>query len=83
VVTTDELAPYLKDGRLAVRCTLRVNGEQWMDSEGGAMYHTWGQILERASHDSRIVPGDVIGSGTVGGGSIGEAIALKYPARYL
>jgi 2-keto-4-pentenoate hydratase/2-oxohepta-3-ene-1,7-dioic acid hydratase in catechol pathway len=83
VVTTDELEPFLREGRLAVRCTLRVNGETWMDGDGGAMHHTWGQILERASHDSRIVPGDVIGSGTVGGGSIGEAIALGYPAHYL
>lgn len=83
VVTTDELVPFIKDGRLAVRCTFRVNGEPWMDGDGGTMHHTWGQPVERASHDSRIVPGDVLGSGTVGGGTVGEAIALGYPARYL
>ena len=74
LVTTDELAPYLKDGRLAVRCTLRVNGETWMVGDGGTMHHTWGQLVERAAHDSRIVPGDVFGSGTVGGGTVGEAM---------
>ncbi len=74
VVTTDELAPYLRDGRLHVRCRLRVNGDLWMDGDGGIMYHPWGAIVERASRDSRIVPGDIMGSGTVTGGSIGEAI---------
>jgi 2-keto-4-pentenoate hydratase/2-oxohepta-3-ene-1,7-dioic acid hydratase in catechol pathway len=84
VVTTDELRPYMKDGRLAVRCTLKVNGDLWMDGHGGTMHHTWGQFVERASHDSRIVPGDVMGSGTVGGGTIGEAMAGKFPqARWL
>jgi len=47
------------------------------------MYHTWGAMLERASRDSRIVPGDVLGGGTVTGGSIGEAIRNGLPARYL
>jgi len=83
MVTTDELAPYIRDGRLYVRCTLKVNGVQWMDNDGGLMYHTWGAMIERASRDSRIVPGDVLGGGTVTGGSIGEAIRNGLPARYL
>ena len=40
-------------------------------------------MIERASRDSRIVPGDVLGGGTVTGGSIGEAINTGFPARYL
>jgi fumarylacetoacetate (FAA) hydrolase len=83
MVTTDGLSPFIRDGRLHVRCTLRVNGVQWMDSDGGLMYHTWGAMIERASRDSRIVPGDVLGGGTVTGGSIGEAIRDGLPARYL
>jgi 2-keto-4-pentenoate hydratase/2-oxohepta-3-ene-1,7-dioic acid hydratase in catechol pathway len=83
VVTTDELAPFIRDGRLYVRCTLKVNGVQWMDNDGGLMYHTWGAMIERAAKDSRIVPGDVLGGGTVTGGSIGEAIRDGIPARYL
>lgn len=83
VVTTDELAPYIRDGRLHVKCTLTVNGEQWMDGDGGSMHHTWGMFVERASKDSRVVPGDVFGSGTVGGGTVGEAVDNGYPARYL
>ena len=41
-------------------------------------------MIERASRDSRIAPGDVLGCGTVGGGSIGEAIRKGYEkARFL
>ena len=40
-------------------------------------------MVERASKDSRIAVGDVLGCGTVGGGSIGEAIRKGYEARFL
>jgi fumarylacetoacetate (FAA) hydrolase len=83
IVTTDELAPFIRDGRLHVRCTLKVNGVEWMENNAGIMYHTWGAMIERASRDSRVVPGDVLGGGTVTGGSIGEAIRNGFPARYL
>jgi 2-keto-4-pentenoate hydratase/2-oxohepta-3-ene-1,7-dioic acid hydratase in catechol pathway len=83
IVTTDELAPFIRDGRLHLRCTLKVNGVQWMENNAGIMHHSWGAMIERASRDSRLVPGDVLGSGTVTGGSIGEAIRNGFPARYL
>jgi 2-keto-4-pentenoate hydratase/2-oxohepta-3-ene-1,7-dioic acid hydratase in catechol pathway len=84
VVTTDEMAPYLREGRLHVTCSLRVNGVAWMENgDGGQMYHTWGDFVERASRDSRIAPGDVFGTGTVSGGTVGEAMQRGYPARYL
>ncbi|MCI0802496.1 MAG: fumarylacetoacetate hydrolase family protein, partial [Chloroflexi bacterium] len=74
LVTTDELAPYMKDGRLHLKCEVRVNGDYWLkDGAAQDAYYTFGDMVERASKDSRIVPGDVIGSGTVGGGSIREA----------
>ena len=85
VVTTDEMAPYIRDGRLAVKCQVRVNGESWLtDGDAAMAYYTWGEIVQRASKDSRIAPGDVIGSGTVGGGSVREAIRKGYEeARFL
>ncbi|MCH8297041.1 MAG: fumarylacetoacetate hydrolase family protein [Chloroflexi bacterium] len=85
LVTTDELAPYLKDGRLHLKCEVRVNGDHWLkDGAAEDAYYTFGDMVERASKDSRIVPGDVIGSGTVGGGSIREAIRKGYEkARFL
>ncbi len=84
LVTADEMAPYFRNGRLHVKCSARVNGEPWVeDSDGGLSYHTWGDMVERAARDSRIAVGDVLGCGTVGGGSIGEAIRKGYPARFL
>lgn len=83
LVTTDELLPYLRDGRLMLTCSLSVNGQQWMEGDAGQMHHTWHAFVVRASRDSRIVPGDVFGSGTVSGGTVGEAIRNGYPARYL
>src|SRR5262249_17151606 len=83
IVTTDELAPFIRDGRLHVRCALKVNGVQWMENNAGIMYHSWGAMIEPASRDSRMVPGDILGGGTVTGGSIGEAIRNGFSARYL
>jgi 2-keto-4-pentenoate hydratase/2-oxohepta-3-ene-1,7-dioic acid hydratase in catechol pathway len=83
LVTTDELLPYLRNGRLDLQCSLKVNGKTWMDGRSGEMHFTWGDFVERASRDSRIVPGDVFGSGTVSGSTIGEAIGRGYQARYL
>jgi fumarylacetoacetate (FAA) hydrolase len=83
IVTTDELAPFIRDNRLHVLCTLKVNGVEWMHNNAGIMYHSWGAMIERASRDSRMVSGDVLGGGTVTGGSIGEAIRNGFSARYL
>ena len=83
IVTRDEMAPYYRDGTLHVQCTVRVNGVVWMEGNAWNMHHTFGAMLERASQDSRVVPGDVIASGTVGGGSISEAVRKGYPARWL
>ena len=85
LVTTDEMATYIRNGRLTVKCQVTVNGEPWLiDGDAAAAYYTWGEIIQRASKDSRIAPGDVIGSGTVGGGSVREAIRKGYePARWL
>jgi fumarylacetoacetate (FAA) hydrolase len=85
LVTPDEMAPYFRDGRLHIQCNVKVNGDFWLQNgDGGVSYHTWGALIERASWDSRIVPGDVLGTGTVGGGSIGEAIRKGYDkARFL
>jgi fumarylacetoacetate (FAA) hydrolase len=83
IVTPDEMAPYYRDGTLHVRCVVRVNGVVWMDGNAWNMHHTFGAMIEHAAQDSRIVPGDVIATGTVGGGSISEAVRKGFPARFL
>lgn len=84
LVTTDELAPHFVDGRLELRCTVRVNGETWAESSSASMFHSWPAVVEHASYDGRLLVGDVLASGTVGGCSIGEALRKGVEgARYL
>jgi fumarylacetoacetate (FAA) hydrolase len=66
VVTPDEL------GDLRLEMVARVNGEERSRGNMGDMYHAWEAIIERASANTQLVPGDVIGSGTVGTGCILE-----------
>jgi fumarylacetoacetate (FAA) hydrolase len=66
VVTPDEL------GDLRLEMVARVNGEERSRGNMGDMYHSWQAILERAATNTQLVPGDVIGSGTVGTGCILE-----------
>jgi fumarylacetoacetate (FAA) hydrolase len=52
--------------------TAAINGRIVSRGNGGSMYWTWPQLLAHASRNCKLVPGDVIGSGTVGGGCILE-----------
>ena len=63
LVTPDEIDP----GNL--RMIARVNGEVWSDNNSGTAYWTWPQIIEFASMEETLYPGDFLGSGTVEGGS--------------
>jgi 2-keto-4-pentenoate hydratase/2-oxohepta-3-ene-1,7-dioic acid hydratase in catechol pathway len=63
LVTTDEVGdPY------NLRMSVSINGEPWSEGNSGAMYWRFEQVIEFLTRDDEIVPGDVIGSGTVGGG---------------
>jgi len=66
VVTPEEL------GDLRLEMVARVNGEERSRGNMGDMYHSWEAIIERAAANTQLVPGDVIGSGTVGTGCILE-----------
>jgi fumarylacetoacetate (FAA) hydrolase len=67
VVTPDELA-----GRSA-QMVARVNGEERSRGDLADMHHSWQAIVEHAARNTQLVPGDVLGSGTVGSGCILEA----------
>jgi fumarylacetoacetate (FAA) hydrolase len=66
VVTPDEF-----DGSAAMMVA-RVNGEERSRGELADMYHSWDAIVEHAARNTRLLPGDVLGSGTVGTGCILE-----------
>jgi 2-keto-4-pentenoate hydratase/2-oxohepta-3-ene-1,7-dioic acid hydratase in catechol pathway len=47
----------------------RVNGEVWSSGTQGAMRFDFSQIIAHLSGEQTLMPGDVLGSGTVEGGS--------------
>ncbi|KRA24553.1 hydroxylase [Microbacterium sp. Root61] len=74
IVTADELAPFVDDeGFLTIRAEVFVNGALIGEDLISNMGWPFAELVAYASRNSRIVPGDVLGSGTVGnGGCLGE-----------
>jgi fumarylacetoacetate (FAA) hydrolase len=54
-----------------------VNGEVLSRGNAKDMHFTFAQILERVSYGAKVVPGDVIGSGTCGTGCLLELNGSK------
>ena len=46
----------------------RVNGEVWSEGKFGSIHWSFSQMIQHVSRDETIYPGEVFGSGTVGGG---------------
>ena len=64
IVTADEIGdPYDLDMRA------RLNGELLSQGNSGDIFHTFERMIEHVSRDETIWPGEVFGSGTIGGGS--------------
>lgn len=72
LVTFDELRDRYHGGRLHLDMAAAVNGRILSRGNAGTMYWTWPQLIAHASRDTRLRPGDVLGSGTVGSGCILE-----------
>ena len=66
LVTPDEL------GDLSLEMVARVNGEERSRGSSGTMHHSWDAIVAHAAVNTRLHPGDILGSGTVGTGCILE-----------
>jgi 2-keto-4-pentenoate hydratase/2-oxohepta-3-ene-1,7-dioic acid hydratase in catechol pathway len=52
----------------ALEMTARVNGEMWSRGTSGSMKHGFADIVAYASLEETLHPGEILGSGTVGGG---------------
>ncbi len=73
IVTADELEQYRDDeGRLDLRMTVWLNGEEMGTDTLASTAWTFEQMLVYASRGTALVPGDLVGSGTCGGGCLGE-----------
>ena len=66
LVTPDEL------GDLRLEMVARVNGEERSRGNLADMHHSWEVIVAHAARNTDLLPGDVLGSGTVGSGCILE-----------
>jgi 2-keto-4-pentenoate hydratase/2-oxohepta-3-ene-1,7-dioic acid hydratase in catechol pathway len=81
IVTADEIGdPYDLDMRA------RLNGELLSQGNSADIFHSFERMIEHVSRDETIWPGEVFGSGTIGGGSghehyrlmeIGDEIELE------
>jgi fumarylacetoacetate (FAA) hydrolase len=68
LVTPDEL-PF--DGeRLGLEATAAVNGRIVARASAKEMHFSWPELVAQAARDTRLRAGDVLGSGTLSGGSL-------------
>lgn len=74
IVTADEVEQYVdSDGALAVKAEAYVNGTPVGEDLVSNMGWNFAELVAYAARNSVVVPGDVLGSGTVGnGGCLGE-----------
>jgi fumarylacetoacetate (FAA) hydrolase len=84
VVTPDELASARRDGASGpdLAMTAHVNGSETSRGTWSDAQFSFGAMLARASADVHLRPGDLIGSGTVGGGCLLE-VREETLGRYL
>lgn len=64
----------------------RINGEEWCRGNSGSAHWSFADVIAHASRSETLVPGECIGSGTVGGGcglehdrylNLGDVIELE------
>lgn len=72
VVTADELEPFRHSDRLSLHCRAYRNGELVGEDSLANMAWSFAEIIAYASRGARLEPGDVLGSGTCGGGCLAE-----------
>ena len=72
IVTMDEVQDLYKDGKLSLKFDVYVNDVHTTDSLTDDMHWTLPQVIAYMSEDTMLVPGDIVGLGTVGTGCIYE-----------
>ena len=82
LVTPDELTDARSGKGYDLAMTASVNGAELSRGSWSAAHFSFGEMVERASADVRLRPGDLLGSGTVGTGCLLE-IRDETLGRYL
>lgn len=76
-VPMEELKDTYRNGRFQLQMRALINDKEVSCGNADSMYWSWPEILAHASRDTKLMPGDVIGSGTVGTGCILELTPEK------
>lgn len=84
IVTTDQMEAWRipdpeRGSRWRIGVSAKVNGQEISRGNMAEMYWTFAEIIAHASRNTRLLPGDIIGSGTVGTGCIVEFPEGTYP----
>ncbi|WP_026561009.1 fumarylacetoacetate hydrolase family protein [Bacillus sp. J37] len=79
ILTKDELEPNKVGDVFDLEMTASVNGEVLSIGNFKDVYYSFGDMIERASEEVTLYPGDIIGSGTVGYGCLMELGTELHP----
>jgi 2-keto-4-pentenoate hydratase/2-oxohepta-3-ene-1,7-dioic acid hydratase in catechol pathway len=82
LVTPDELEPCRAGRSFSLAMRAEVNAREYSRGSLADVYWSFGEMLAYASRGTRLVPGDVIGSGTCGTGCILELSLVHGPEEY-
>ena len=82
LVTADELEPHRRDGRLALGVTALVNDTVIGSGSTGTMDWSFPEIISYVSRGVMLVPGDIIGSGTVPTCTLLEHFSVTAPDAF-
>ena len=78
-VTPDELGESWNQGRIELPLDVELNGEFFGKANGKEMHFHFGQLIAHASRTRNLMPGTIIGSGTVSNDSteVGSSCLLE------
>lgn len=80
IVTMDEIRQYAVEGdpkRFDMPTKLYRNGELLRENNTNTIYHTYADLIAYASRATAVYPGEVLGSGTIGGGAMLEYLGAQ------
>jgi 2-keto-4-pentenoate hydratase/2-oxohepta-3-ene-1,7-dioic acid hydratase in catechol pathway len=72
LVTRDEFSDKIDKEKISLEMRARVNGHELSRGNSATLFHSFPKMIAQASRDCDLFPGDLIGSGTIGGGCILE-----------
>ncbi len=79
LVTADELAPFASGPSFSLGMEVELNGKPFGGDRLDNMAWSFAQMVAYAARGTRVVPGDVLGSGTCGNGCLAEQWGRQGP----